>query len=70
MYSCQEALGIFASVELIWSLASLIFLPLADGVARASFVRILLKKKKKSEAIFGSIKLPFCAQHPVLFSRL
>lgn len=28
VYSCQEALGVFASVELIWSLASLIFSPL------------------------------------------
>lgn len=27
-------------------------------------------EKKKPQAIFGSIKLPFCAQHPDLFSNL
>lgn len=70
MYSCQEALGIFAFVELIWSLASLIFSPLLMELHVLHLSESCLKKKKKSEAIFGSIKLPFCAQHPVLFSRL
>lgn len=44
VYSCQESCTAFASVGFIWSLASVIFPPSADGVAVASFVRILLKK--------------------------